>query len=253
VARLSGEGFREVVLTGIHLGNYGRDLSEPTSLLHLLEEIEQQETCQRLRLGSLEPLDITPEIVGFIAGSRIICPHLHIPLQSGSDTVLSRMNRGYDSRYFCGLVKQISEVVPDVCLGFDVIAGFPGETDQEFEETVSLIDELPVAYLHVFPFSSRPGTKAATMPGHLQSRLITERAGVLRELGGKKQKKFHKGFIGRTMEVLVMKAGNSGLWSGITGNYLMVRFACDTDMANKIVQVRITDVDDDLLMAELLQ
>lgn len=253
VARLSGEGFNEVVLTGIHLGNYGRDLNPPASLLQLLQEIESGMGTGRLRLGSLEPLDITPEMIHFVAGSRIVCPHLHIPLQSGSDAVLSRMNRGYDSSCFVDICHRIIAAIPDICLGFDVIAGFPGETEAEFDETMRTIQELPVAYLHVFPFSSRPGTRAAGMPGHLQSRVITERAGLLRNLGMEKKRAYLQRFSGRMLEVLVLAKDNAGLWSGLSENYLTVRFPADGDMANRIVKVRITGVDLDCVTGVLAE
>jgi len=256
VARLSREGFQEVVLTGIHLGNYGRDLSPPTSLLQLLEEIEHRNLTGRLRLGSLEPLEITPELTGFIAGSRMICPHLHIPLQSGSDSVLSRMGRGYDHKLFREVVRRIASSVPGICLGFDVIAGFPGETDKEFEDTVDLVEELPVAYLHVFPFSSRPGTKAAGMPGHLHSSVVTARAELLRKVGERKKLEYMRRFVGTTLKVLVMNSVENSYWSGLAGNYLTVRFAAEGDMGNRIVQVKIESAEGDVLtgsLAELLQ
>jgi threonylcarbamoyladenosine tRNA methylthiotransferase MtaB len=253
IARLAGEGFREVVLTGIHLGNYGRDLSPKASLLQLLQEAEQCGVPQRLRLGSLEPLDITPELIDCISSSTIICPHLHIPLQSGSDSVLSRMNRGYGAGYFKELCLRAFEAIPDLCLGFDVIAGFPGETDAEFAATTALIEQLPVAYLHVFPFSSRPGTKAAAMPGQLQSRVITERAELLRSLGEKKKQQYHSRFLGRTLQPLVLKQDSLGLWHGLTENYLSVAFAAEGDFANTIVAVRVVNADGETLMAELLQ
>lgn len=247
VARLSGEGFKEIVLTGIHLGNYGRDLSPPVSLLRLLRDIESGNSPERLRLGSLEPLDISQEVIDCIAGSRMISPHLHIPLQSGSDSVLARMNRGYDSGIFRNLCRRIVAKIPDICLGFDVIAGFPGETDVEFEETVRLIQELPVAYLHVFPFSSRPGTKAAGMPGHLQSRVITERAELLRSIGAEKKRAYLQRFAGRILEVLVLMKDSAGFWCGLSENYLTVSFPAECDMANRIIKVRVTGVEHDAL------
>ncbi|MBT0665511.1 tRNA (N(6)-L-threonylcarbamoyladenosine(37)-C(2))-methylthiotransferase MtaB [Geobacter pelophilus] len=253
IARLAGEGFREVVLTGIHLGNYGRDLSPKSSLLPLLRAAEQRGVPQRLRLGSLEPLDITPELIDCISSSAIICPHLHIPLQSGSDSVLSRMNRGYGADYFQDLCLRAFAAIPDLCLGFDVIAGFPGETDAEFSATTALIEQLPVAYLHVFPFSSRPGTKAAGMPGQLQSRVITERAELLRSLGEKKKRQYLRRFRGRTLQPLVLKRDSDGLWNGLTANYLPVTFAAEGDFANNIVAVRVVNADGETLVAELLQ
>ncbi|GAM07974.1 threonylcarbamoyladenosine tRNA methylthiotransferase MtaB [Geobacter sp. OR-1] len=253
VARLAAEGFREIVLTGIHLGCYGRDLSPPNSLLRLLQKIEKQRAVERLRLGSLEPQDITPELLDFIAASGLIAPHLHLPLQSGSDAVLSRMNRRYGGSGFRDLCLRAVARVPDLCLGFDVIAGFPGETVADFSATVQLIEDLPVAYLHVFPFSSRPGTAAAAMPGHLQSSVVTARAEQLRNLGERKKLQYQSRFAGRTLEALVLQRSGDRLWHGLTPNYLSVCFESDEDLGNRIVPVRVTWVRNGAIMAELLQ
>ena len=163
MATFAAKGFQEIVLTGIHLGAYGLDLAPPTDLLALIKKAEEQALVRRLRIGSVEPTEVSPELVRFMASSAITCPHLHLPLQSGSDGVLSRMNRGYDTKLFRDVVAALVAAMPDVCIGSDVIAGFPGESDAEFEETCLFIESLPLAYLHVFPFSQRPGTPAATM------------------------------------------------------------------------------------------
>jgi len=242
VERLAGQGFREVVLTGIHLGSYGRDLDPPVSLLDLLELLQLRGATGRLRLGSLEPLDITPALIAFMERSPMVCHHLHIPLQSGSDQVLARMNRPYGSAYFRDLVTRLVAALPGVCIGLDVIAGFPGETDAEFAATLRLIEELPVAYLHVFPFSSRPGTAAAAMTGHLPSRIVTERAQALRRLGEEKRSAYLSRFVGTELDVLVLKQQGSGVWSGLSRNYLTVCFSGQPDLANTEVRVRITAV-----------
>ncbi|MSM41220.1 MAG: tRNA (N(6)-L-threonylcarbamoyladenosine(37)-C(2))-methylthiotransferase MtaB [Geobacter sp.] len=242
VERLTGQGFREVVLTGIHLGSYGRDLDPPASLLALLELLQLRGATGRLRLGSLEPLDITPALIAFLERSPMVCHHLHIPLQSGSDQVLARMNRPYDSAYFRDLVTRLMAALPGVCLGLDVIAGFPGETDAEFADTLRLIEELPVAYLHVFPFSSRPGTAAAAMTGHLPSRVVTERAQALRRLGEEKRSVYQSGFVGTELDVLVLKQQGAGVWRGLSRNYLTVSFSGHADLANTEVRVRVTSV-----------
>jgi threonylcarbamoyladenosine tRNA methylthiotransferase MtaB len=250
ISRLTDQGFREVVLTGIHLGHYGRDLGSSVNLLNLLEEVESRLLLRRLRLGSLEPLDISRELISFLGSSSIVCPHLHIPLQSGSDSTLTRMNRGYSGGYFRDLVERIVTALPDACVGLDVIAGFPGETDAEFSATMRLIEELPVGYLHVFPFSSRPGTKAAAMPGHLQSRVIKERAEALRTLGESKREAYHRRFVGRELDLLVMQQGKDGLCSGLSRNYLLVQFPGDESLANSEVRVRLTSADRGRLLGE---
>jgi threonylcarbamoyladenosine tRNA methylthiotransferase MtaB len=253
IALLVAKGFREVVLTGIHLGVYGRELSPPMSFLSLLEAIERQTSVPRLRIGSLDPQDITPDFIDFLATSRIICPHLHIPLQSGSGTVLSRMNRHYDGPFVRGLVCRLVAAMPDIAIGFDVIAGFPGESEEEFAETVDLIEELPVAYLHVFPFSSRPGTKAAMMTGHLPDRVVSRRAAALRTLGVAKKRAFLERFVGRELDVLVQQRGPDRLWRGLSGNYLIVSFPADGDLANRLARVRILGGDGEILAGVLTE
>ncbi len=252
ISRLTAQGFREVVLTGIHLGHYGRDLGPSVNLLHLLQEVKCRLPLRRLRLGSLEPLDISHELLSFLGSSSFVCPHLHVPLQSGSDSTLARMNRGYSGAYFRDLVERIVVALPDVCIGLDVIAGFPGETEAEFTSTMRLIEELPVGYLHVFPFSSRPGTKAAAMPGHLQSRVIKERAEELRVLGESKREAYHRRFVGREMDLLVMQQGRDGLCSGLSRNYLSVQFPGDESLANREVRVRLASADGGRILGEMV-
>ena len=250
IGRLAGEGFKEVVLTGIHLGGYGRDLKPATNLLALIQEIERQRLTGRLRLGSLEPLDITTELIDFLGRSEIVCPHLHIPLQSGSDTLLSRMNRGYGSAYFQALVERLVEVIPDINIGLDVIAGFPGESAAEFDETFRLIERLPVGYLHVFPFSARPGTAAFAMPGHLPNRVITQRADLLRQLGDAKRATYKERFIGRELEILVLRRNGEGLWNGLSRNYLSVDFNGPESLVNTEVRVKIASLRGDRLYGD---
>ncbi|HZV80835.1 MAG TPA: tRNA (N(6)-L-threonylcarbamoyladenosine(37)-C(2))-methylthiotransferase MtaB, partial [Geobacteraceae bacterium] len=188
IRKLVARGFREVVLTGIHLGAYGLDLHPRHELLELLSAVETEGLVERLRVGSVEPNEISPEFIRFLAGSRHICQHLHIPLQSGSATVLERMGRHYNAELVSRLVENLISAVPDMAVGFDVIAGFPGETEDEHRATCELILSLPLSYLHVFPYSSRPGTKAANMPGHLPPAVITSRAEELRRLGEEKKR-----------------------------------------------------------------
>jgi threonylcarbamoyladenosine tRNA methylthiotransferase MtaB len=241
VGGLAGSGFAEVVLTGIHVGLYGRDLEPPCSLLDLAGRIERETALRRLRLGSMEPLEISPELIGFVADSPLLCPHFHIPLQSGDDAVLRRMNRHYGADFFRSLSVHILRRVPDAAIGCDVITGFPGETEQEFENTRRLLEELPVTHLHVFPFSRRPGTPAADMPGQVPGRIAKDRATLLREMGERKLEKFSRSFIGRTLEVVVEGKGRAGERKGLTGNYLSVFFAGTDDLEGKLVPIIIED------------
>ena len=234
----TAKGFKEIVLTGIHLGGYGLDLNPPTDLLGLLQRAEGLAELNRLRIGSVEPTEVSPELISFLAGSKMVCPHLHLPLQSGSDGVLSRMNRGYSTALYRGVVQALVQAIPDICLGTDLIAGFPGETDQEFAETYRFIEELPLAYLHVFPFSPRPGTPAATMTPQLHSRVIKERAEALRLLSEQKKHAYAAGFVGRELRVLVQR--DAGGRKGLSRNYLPVLIEGCDGLFNSEVRVLIT-------------
>lgn len=239
MAAFAAKGFREIVLTGIHLGAYGLDLAPPTDLLGLMARAEEQALIKRLRIGSVEPTEVSPELVRFMASSSIVCPHLHLPLQSGSDGVLARMNRGYDTALFREVVQSLFAAMPDICIGSDVIAGFPAESDEEFEETYRFIESLPLAYLHVFPFSQRPGTPAATMTPQVHSRVIKERAEKLRGLSEKKKHDYAAGFVGRELQVLVQR--DEGGRKGLSRNYLPVLIEGGSEaLVNREVTVLIT-------------
>ena len=245
IRKLADRGFREIVLTGIHLGAYGLDLQPNHGLLDLLVAVERDCLVPRLRIGSVEPNEVTPELVRFLSSSRSICPHLHLPLQSGSAAVLERMGRRYAPGLIVDLVSNLVESMPDLALGFDVIAGFPGETDDEHQATINLIRSLPVAYLHVFPYSSRSGTRAATMPGHLSPATIKARAEALRALGEEKKRAFASRFIGRQLPVLVQSEAGNGMVTGLSRNYLSVVFAAPISLKGEELAVRITGVNAD--------
>lgn len=241
IAAFSAKGYQEVVLTGIHLSGYGHDLSPPTSLLHLLRSVEERQLTPRLRLGSLEPMEIDDELIESVARSKIICPHIHIPLQSGADRVLMRMNRRYSSSYFRELIDKMFRSIPDLCVGLDLIAGFPGETDEEFEEGYRFVESLPVAYLHVFPFSSRPGTPAAAMNAQLSPSLIRERAQALRHLSDIKKQEYYRKFLGRELPVLLQNRENNGWLKGLSRNYIPVRIQSAAPPPMSELSVRIVE------------
>jgi len=222
---LHAQDVPEVVLTGIHVGAYGHDLDQRTGLAQLIQKIERETDLQRLRLGSIEPLELTDDLIETMAATGMVCAHLHIPLQSGDDAVLERMNRNYTTKQFGELVERLVQRMPGLSIGLDVIAGFPGETEQEFVNTCELIESLPVSSLHVFPFSKRSGTPAATMPGQLPGNLIKERAAHLRLIGSKKSAMYARSYIGKELEVVVESGGQDGLFRGISREYLAVRFA----------------------------
>lgn len=252
VQDLAANGFKEIVLTGIHLGAYGLDLPSSTTLTALVRLIDAESIVPRLRIGSVEPNEISEELLSLMATSKSICPHLHLPLQSGSDSVLQRMGRPYTAGFFSDLIARISAAMPDAFIGADVIAGFPGETEGEFDETVRLCEELPFSDLHVFPYSSRPGTRAAGMPEHVPDRIVTERAARLRSIAKLKKAVFMERFAGKELKVLVQGYDDkSGTCRGLSRNYINVSFSGEKSLVNKEVNVVITSRDGEVCAGEL--
>jgi threonylcarbamoyladenosine tRNA methylthiotransferase MtaB len=224
LAEFSRKGYKEVVLTGIHIGAYGRDLDSEPDLEGLVAMLERSESPPRIRLSSVEPSDFTPGLITLLSRSEKICPHLHVPAQSGDDLVLKAMHRTYDRAFLSELVQELSSRIADLCLGTDLIAGFPGESDESFERTRELIEALPFAYVHVFPFSRRKGTRAFDMPGQVDAETIRTRAEILRRIGGAKRRDFLTRFLGRNLRVLVedRRDRESGGLTGLSRNYISV-------------------------------
>jgi len=216
-------GYGEIILTGIHLGVYGADLPG-ASLLDLLQALEADPALPRIRLSSIEPGEISPELIAFLSRAQKICPHLHIPLQSGDDGVLRRMNRNYSRKDFAALIRRLVQAIPDLAVGADVIGGFPGEDEKAFENTAHLVAELPLAYLHVFPFSRREGTAAARFPDPVPAKTIKTRCQALRELGARKRDDFYRSFLGKKMKVLVesKRDRETGFLKGFSRSYIPV-------------------------------
>lgn len=239
VRRLVAGGYQEVVLTGIHIGGYGKDFDTPGSLLQLVRRIENETDLTRLRLGSIEPQEIDDALIEAVATSTILCPHFHIPLQSGDDAVLQRMNRHYSRSFFGELVLKIAERLPEAAIGLDVITGFPGETEQEFENTRRLIEGLPISHLHVFPYSRRPGTPAAALPDQVPGPLARERAAQLRLLGEQKQQYFAQRFVGRQLQVVVEGGRRDGFCKGLSGNYLQIAFPGPDGLEGQLLAVTV--------------
>lgn len=240
IRRLVAKGFQEIVLTGIHLGAYGLDLAPSTSLTELVLRIDTEQLVPRLRIGSVEPNEVSDDLLGLMAQSKSICPHLHLPLQSGSDTVLQRMGRRYTTAFFRDLMTRARSVLPTAFIGADVIAGFPGESEAEFNETLQLVRDLPFSDLHVFPYSKRPGTRAATAPDHLPARIITERAEQLRNLAAEKKTAFLRSNLGQELPTLGQSYdAKTGRVRGLTRNYLQVEYPGDSALLNREVVVQI--------------
>jgi threonylcarbamoyladenosine tRNA methylthiotransferase MtaB len=237
--------FEEIVLTGIHLGAYGYDLIPKVSLAYLLERILLTRV-RRVRLSSLEITEVDQDLLELLKDARL-CKHLHIPLQSGDDRILRMMRRGYGSIRFGQGIERIIREMPDIAIGTDVIAGFPGEGESEYEHTRSLLESLPFAYLHVFPFSSRPGTRAATLSGQVGSAAKKVRCDELLEIGKAKKRDYMGEQVGKTLEALIEERRDDGSATGITGNYLKVHMpTCDAPLRT-IVNVRIIDSSDGTL------
>jgi threonylcarbamoyladenosine tRNA methylthiotransferase MtaB len=236
--QLAAGGFREVVLTGVHLGGYGEDLQPRRDLCDLIEMVVEHVPIERLRLSSIDPPEVTPRLLDLIAATESLCPHLHIPVQAGDDDVLRRMRRKYASGMVRELANEIRRRLPDAAIGTDVIAGFPGETEAQFEATFELLSELPFTYFHVFPYSIRSGTTAAKLPGHLPPIVVKNRAARLRELGERKRHAFARSAVGSIMRVLAEHApARAGVLSGYSRNYQRVEFVADAALANHEVSV----------------
>lgn len=252
-AQLADAGFQEIVLTGIHLGAYGLDFTPRSSLVELVQELDRQGAVARLRLGSIEPNELTDQLLELFCSSSRLCPHLHIPLQSGSDSVLQRMGRPYDSILYQTKLEKTARLLPDAFIAADIIAGFPGETEQEFSDTCRFVASLPLADLHVFPYSRRPGTRAAAMDGQLQPGVIKERAEQLRCLASAKRTAFRQRFIGRSLQVLGQgHSPATGRMTGLSRNYLDVSYPADASLLNQEVVVQVDDMKDGQLRGSCL-
>lgn len=236
--QLQKAGHSEVVLSGIHLGAYGKDLDPPHGLTALLTDIEDSEIDARIRLSSIEPRELTDDIIALAARSVKICRHFHIPLQSGDDTVLKMMGRPYTGSFFRNRVSTIHEQMPDAAIGVDTLIGFPGETPEAFENTYSLIASLPVTYLHVFPFSPRDKTPAAGFGNRVPPDIVKSRCREMRALNSSKKRHFYQRFIGKTVPVLIegRRDPKTGHLKGTTSNYIPVFLAGDDGLKNTLVR-----------------
>jgi threonylcarbamoyladenosine tRNA methylthiotransferase MtaB len=220
IGRVSGAGFREIVLTGVHLGSYGRDLGDGSSLLGLLETIESHAPDQtRIRVSSLEPMDCSEAIVDLVTAARRLAPHFHLPLQHASDRMLVAMRRPYTLSYYRRLVDRIRERIPHASIGSDVIVGFPGESDEDFEQLDSYLAGAPLTHVHVFPYSDRPGTVATSMPAKVHGSVVRERATRLRNVARDLTRRFQRAQDGAVRPGLTIEDGSLV----VTDNYLKVR------------------------------
>jgi threonylcarbamoyladenosine tRNA methylthiotransferase MtaB len=245
VSRLSDQGYQEAVLTGIHLGAYGRDLKPRTSLAELLRAILERPDAIRIRLSSIEPLELTDEIIDLAADSERICRHFHVPLQSGDAQVLERMGRPYSPEGYGERIARIRSRLPEAAIGADVLLGFPGETEADFANTLAFVEALPLTYLHVFPFSARPGTAAWGLGERVPAERIRQRCSRMRQVGSRMRLAFHRRFLGRRVRGLVegRRDPQTGLLKGVSSNYLPVLFEGGDDRIHRWVEVLISSAD----------
>ncbi|MCP3867928.1 MAG: tRNA (N(6)-L-threonylcarbamoyladenosine(37)-C(2))-methylthiotransferase MtaB [Gammaproteobacteria bacterium] len=255
INHLHSQGINEVALTGVHLGGYGSDCN--SDIGHLIRSVLAETDIPRLRLGAIEPWDLPPDFWDLFTDSHLM-PHLHLPLQSGSDTVLRRMARRCKTTEFQGIVEQARDRVPDFNLTTDVIVGFPGETEDEWQQTLAFVEQIGFGHLHIFAFSPRPGTRAATLPYPVPRELIRERSQALHALGQRLKRDTLSRYLGRSMKILVEDRPSTGnSWNGYTPNFLRVALG-DTgseNLTNRILGIRLTGLspEDDQLIGEIEQ
>lgn len=238
--KIAASGVKEIVLTGVNTGDFGKSTGE--SFTSLLSELTGTAGIERLRISSVEPNLLTDELIDLTASNEKIMPHFHIPLQSGSDKVLGLMGRRYSSADFAGHVERIRKLMPFAGIGADIIVGFPGETAPDFEETYLFLRDLPLSYLHVFSFSARPGTRAEKLPGRVSDSEKTRRSRVLISLSKTKQLEFNRMNLGRTTEVLFEQVKSDGMISGFTPNYIRAWHPWKSTLAGSIKQVRLKEI-----------
>ena len=220
---LAAAGYREIVLSGINLGRWGRDFAPQSRFEYLLRALLEHTEIEKLRISSVEPMDWSDELIDLVATSPRIAKHAHVPLQSGSDHILRAMHRKYRPWHYAEKIRKIREAMPDCAIGADVMVGFAGETDELFEESRRFIEQLPFTYLHVFTYSSRPGTPSAAMPNQVPVEIARERNRILRELAAHKNRQFRQSFVGHTLDVITLQAGGPEWTEALSDNYLKVR------------------------------
>ena len=255
VNKLAEHGFKEIILSGIHTASYGLDLEGSVNLIDIIDEIEKVEGIERIRIGSIEPAFFTEEVIEKMKGFKKLCPHFHLSLQSGCDATLKRMNRRYTAEEYAASVELLRETMPDVSITTDVIVGFPGETEEEFNETYEYLKRIHLTKTHVFKYSPRKGTKAADMGNQIDGTIKEKRSKLLIELSNKNEKEFIEKFIGKEMDVLIetQVKGKDGVYEGYTRNYIKVQVPCTcTDVTGKIVDIEIEKAENEYGIAKLL-
>ncbi|NLZ38979.1 MAG: tRNA (N(6)-L-threonylcarbamoyladenosine(37)-C(2))-methylthiotransferase MtaB [Firmicutes bacterium] len=251
--KLVAEGFRELVLTGVHLGSYGVDLEEKTNLCDLLRRLVKIDGLARIRISSLEPTEVSAELVELMLAHDKICNHLHIPLQSGDDYILQRMNRKYSVQEFLSLVQWLRSEIPDIALTTDVMVGFPGECDEHFQNTLQTVEKAAFSRLHVFKYSARQGTPAAKFPKQVTPQIKQQRSQQLIELGEKLALRYTRQFLGKTVKVLFEENVEDGQIVGLTEHYLRVKANGADRNLGKILPVKVTALNESGLTGVIVE
>ena len=248
--RYGNEGHREIVVTGIHIGRYGRDLVPDYDIVSLLQQLCSTTPDMRYRLSSIEPLEISDELLALMSTAGNLMPHLHIPLQSGDNDILAAMNRRYSREQFAEIIHKCRSSLPDCAIGIDVLVGFPGEKDHHFENTIHLLEQIDCTYLHAFPYSKRPGTKAAAMADQVDRHVKSKRVELLRALGEQKRKEFYRKHCDTTREVLLeSERDRSGFLRGFTDNYISLLLDGEDCLKNTIVRARLDRLENSSVIA----
>ncbi|MDC0177205.1 tRNA (N(6)-L-threonylcarbamoyladenosine(37)-C(2))-methylthiotransferase MtaB [Polaribacter sp.] len=249
---ISSKGIKEIVLTGINIGDYGKgefgNKKHEHTFLELVKELDKVEGIHRLRISSIEPNLLKDETIDFVSKSTSFVPHFHIPLQSGSDELLKKMKRRYLRNTYSERVHRIKNVLPNACIGVDVIVGFPGETDALFLETYNYLNEIDISYLHVFTYSERPNTEAVDLDGVIPKKIRAKRSKMLRGLSAKKRRSFYENQLGNTLTVLFENENKEGYINGFTENYVKVKTPWDPDLVNTLHTITLTEIDEDGLV-----
>jgi len=243
-------GYKEIVLSGVNVGDYGRKIG--TNLFELVKELEKIDGIERIRISSIEPNLLTEEMIDYFISSEKICNHFHIPLQSGSDEILRKMRRRYNSELYRRRIEYIKSKDPDACIGADVIVGFPGESEKHFETTYNFISDLPISYLHVFTYSERPNTDAVNLPDKVPIEERHKRSEMLRNLGLRKKMAFYRQMVGKEFDVLWESEVKDGKMFGFTRNYVKVGVPYNPSLVNKIVPVKVVGVENLVAIGEII-
>tara|TARA_B100001287_G_scaffold103922_1_gene87361 strand:- start:1670 stop:3034 length:1365 start_codon:yes stop_codon:yes gene_type:complete len=249
VSKIASKDIKEIILTGVNIGDYGKgefgNKKHETTFLELIKELDLTQNINRFRISSIEPNLLKNDIIDFIATSNLFVPHFHIPLQSGSNKILGLMKRRYRKELYEDRIRYIHSKINDVCIGVDVIVGFPGETDSDFQETYNFLLNLDISYLHVFSYSERDNTEASNMLNPVPKNIRFQRSKMLRSLSEKKRRIFYNSQINRVRPVLFESENKHGYIYGYTDNYIKVRHPWNPKLSNKIVQAKLMEIDND--------